>query len=76
METLIYIAIIGTGLAIYHYAKRPRHVYTERDPYDAETEPFDEPSEFEKGAAKMRAVRHAPPLQGNRRPSFASRLSE
>ena len=76
MEALIYIAIIGTGLAIYHYAKRPRHVYTERDPYDAETEPFDEPSEFEKGAAKVREVRHAAPLEGNRRSLFASSLSE
>jgi hypothetical protein len=38
---LIYVAIIGTGLALYHYAKRLRHVYTEHDPYDAETEPFD-----------------------------------
>jgi hypothetical protein len=36
-------------LAIYHTAKRPRHVYSERDPYDAETEPFDEPSEWERG---------------------------
>ena len=46
-----YIAIIGTGLAIYHYTSWPRHVYTERDPYDAETEPFDEPSEFEQGGS-------------------------
>ena len=49
MEALICLAAAGIGLAIYHNAKRPRHVYSEQDPYDAETEPFDEPSAWERG---------------------------